>query len=65
MMTDQDLDRGYTELCEALAAVGERDAPLFLSMLCLALMARYDRADDVLPLIANARAQCASDAGGG
>jgi hypothetical protein len=62
-MADQDLDRSYTALCEALAAVGEANAPLFLSMVCLALMARCDAADDVLPLIANARAQCASDGG--
>lgn len=63
-MTAQDLDRSYSELCTALAAVGEPDAPLFLSMLCLALMARCGAADDVLPLIANARAQCAADADG-
>jgi hypothetical protein len=34
---------------------------MFLSMLCLSLMSRFDRADEVLPLIANALAQ--SDAG--
>ncbi|HWI82446.1 hypothetical protein [Ramlibacter sp.] len=62
-MTDQDLDRSYTAVCEALAAVGEQRSQLFLSMLCLALMARYERADDVLPLIANVQAQCAAEAG--
>jgi hypothetical protein len=64
-MTDQDLDRSYTALCEALAAVGERDAPLFLAMTCLALIARCERADDVLQVVANVRAQCAADASGG
>lgn len=62
-MTDQDLDRSYTALCHSLAAVGEDRAQLFLSMMCLALMARYERADDVLPLIANVQAQCAAEAG--
>ena len=62
-MTDQDLDRSYTALCQSLAAVGESRAELFLSMMCLALMARYERADDVLPLIANVQAQCSAEAG--
>jgi hypothetical protein len=62
-MTDEDLDRSYTALCEALAAVGEANAPLFLAMVCLGLVARCRAADDVLPLIANARAQCDPDAG--
>lgn len=62
-MTDDDLDRSYTALCEALAAVGEANAPLFLAMVCLGLMARCGEAADVLPLIANARAQCGPDVG--
>lgn len=57
-MTDADLDRSYTALCEALASVGEAQAPLLLSMLSLSLMSRFGNADDVLPLIANARTQC-------
>lgn len=61
-MTDQDLDRSYAALCQSLAAVGEDRAQLFLSMMCLALMARYERADDVLPLIENVQAQCAAEA---
>ena len=61
-MTDQDLDRSYTALCQSLAAVGEDRAQLFLSMVSLALMARYERAEDVLPLIANVQAQCAAEA---
>lgn len=63
-MTDADLDRSYTALCEALAAVGEAQAPLLLlSMLSLSLMSRFERADEVLPLIANAHRQCGAGAG--
>ena len=64
-MTDTDLDRSYTALCESLAEVGARRAELFLSMLCLSLMARYESADHVLPLIANVRAQCDAEVGTG
>ena len=60
-MTDQDLDRSYSALCDSLATVGEPKAQLFLSMVCLSLMARYRRAEDVLPLIANVQAQCAAE----
>jgi hypothetical protein len=60
-MTDDDLDRSYGALCEALAGVGETNAQLFLSMVCLALMARYESAGDVLPLIENVQAQCAAE----
>jgi len=60
-MTDADLDQSYSALCEALASVGEARAPLLLSMLCLSLMSRCDRADVVLPLIANARQQAGAD----
>jgi hypothetical protein len=56
-MTDSDLDRSYTALAQALAQAGEREAPLLLSMLCLSLMGRADSADDVLPLIEQARAR--------
>jgi hypothetical protein len=63
-MTDDDLDRSYSALCNALAAVGEPRAELFLSMVCLALMARYESAQDVLPLIANVQAQCAAEVAG-
>ncbi len=61
-MTDHDLDRSYSALCQSLAAVGEDKAQLFLSMVCLALMARYERGDDVIALIANVQAQCAAEA---
>ena len=62
-MTEDDLDRCYTVMCESLAAVGEARAQLFLSMMSLALMARYERAADVLQLIANVAAQCEADPG--
>lgn len=50
-------------LCQSLAPVGESKAQLFLSMVCLSLMACCDHAEDVLPLIANVQAQCAAEAG--
>ena len=62
-MTDADLDRSYSALCEALTRVGEDKAPLFLSMLCLSLISRLQQADDVLPLLAHAERQCAEGAG--
>ena len=57
-MTDAELDQSYSALCAALSQVGQAQAPLFLSMLCLSMMARLERADSVLPLIDNAKAQC-------
>ena len=62
-MTDADLDRSYSALCEALTRVGEDQALLFLSMLCLSLISRLPQADDVLPLLAHAERQCADGAG--
>ncbi|MGE0098598.1 MAG: hypothetical protein AB7S86_09645 [Hydrogenophaga sp.] len=56
-MTDSDLDQSYSAVCEALTRVGEAGTPMFLSMLCLSLMSRFERADQVLPLIQNALAQ--------
>lgn len=64
-MTDADLDRSYSTLCEALTRVGEDKAPLFLSMLCLSLISRLQRADEALPLMAHAERQCADGAGDG
>ena len=61
-MTDQDLDQSYSALCNALANVGAAQAPLFLSMVCLSLMARSESAAQVLPLIAQAQKQCESAA---
>lgn len=59
-MTDSDLDRAYTALSDSLAHVGEKEAPLFLSMVCLALMSRFESADDVLKVIDLARRQAAA-----
>ncbi len=64
-MTDADLDRSYSALCEALTRVGEDRAPMFLSMLCLSLISRLPQADDVLPLMAHAERQCAEGVGDG
>ena len=61
-MTDHDLDQSYTALCTALNQVGSAQAPLFLSMLCLSLMARSDSATQVLPLIAQAQSKCEAQA---
>lgn len=57
-MKDTDLDQTYSAVCEAMSQVGEARTPMFLSMLCLSLMSRFERADQVLPLVANALAQC-------
>lgn len=62
-MTDTDLDQSYSAVCEALSQVGEARAPMFLAMLGLSLMSRFERADQVLPLIANALAQSGAEAG--
>jgi hypothetical protein len=62
-MNDADLDQSYSALCEALAQVGQAQAPLLLSMLSLSLMSRFEHAAEVLPLIANAQKQCAAGAG--
>jgi hypothetical protein len=51
-MNDADLDRAYTALAHALADVGPERSELLLAMLSLALLARADDADAVLPLIA-------------
>lgn len=64
-MTEADLDRSYSALCEALSRVGEDKAALFLSMLCLSLISRLQQADEVLPLMAHAERQCADGAGNG
>jgi hypothetical protein len=57
-MTDQDLDKTYTALCNALADVGEAQAQPFLAMLSLSLMAHSPSATQVLSLITQAQAQC-------
>jgi hypothetical protein len=60
-MNEQDLDHTYTALCQAMAEVGEQRAPLFLSMVCLALISRMDRAEQVMPLIVSAQKACRDD----
>jgi hypothetical protein len=60
-MTDNDLDQSYSSLCASLGKVGEAQAPLFLSMLCLSLMSRFEQGDEVAGLIANAERQCLLD----
>lgn len=60
-MTDADLDRSYTALCRALGDVGPQRSELLLAVVALGLMARSERADDVLALVAKARERCLPD----
>jgi hypothetical protein len=53
-MTNDDLDRSYTALSEALGRVGTDKAALLLATLSLALLAREADANKVLALIAQA-----------
>ena len=57
-MSDAELDRSYTALCQALGAVGPQRSEMLLAMLALALMARAGTAGEVLELIARARDRC-------
>lgn len=57
-MNEADLDRSYTALCNALGEVGPQRSELLLAMVALALMARQDRADEVLELVARSRDRC-------
>lgn len=63
-MTDAELDRCYTALCLALGEAGEARAPLLLSMLSLALLARAERAEEVLPVIEEVRRKLAQEGSG-
>lgn len=60
-MTDAELDRSYTALCQALGDVGPQRSELLLAMVALALMARQDAPEDVLALVAHARERCLRD----
>lgn len=60
-MTDADLDRSYTALCHALGDVGPQRSELLLAMVALGLIARSERTDDVLALVAKARERCLPD----
>jgi hypothetical protein len=51
-MNNEELDRCYTALCEALARQGEAQASQLLAMLSLALISRQTDAQAVLDLIA-------------
>jgi hypothetical protein len=57
-MTDADLDRSYTALCEALGEVGQERSELLLAMVALGLIAQSDNAAAVLGLVARARERC-------
>lgn len=62
-MTDTELDASYSALAAALADAGQESAPLLLAMLCLTLIGRMASAQEVLPLIEQARTQLARDRG--
>jgi hypothetical protein len=53
-MTDAQLDEVYTALAQAVARVGEAQAPLFLSMLSLQLLSRQPDAERALDFIRGA-----------
>jgi hypothetical protein len=57
-MTDAELDRSYTALCQALGEVGPQRSELLLAMVALALMADSDDADEVVALVARSRDRC-------
>ncbi len=57
-MNSDELDRAYTALCNGMADAGEANAQRFLAMLCMGLLVRVDRADDVLQLIDVVRQRC-------
>jgi hypothetical protein len=57
-MNDQDLDRSYTALCQALGEVGPQRSEMLLAMVALALVARAPAAAEVVELIARSRDRC-------
>lgn len=54
-MTDSDLDRVFTALCQTLSAEGEAGAPLYLARLALLCVTELDDAQRALSLIEAAR----------
>jgi hypothetical protein len=60
-MNDQDLDRSYTALCNALGDVGPERSQLLLAMVALGLMAKQDSAEDVVALVERSRERCLRD----
>ncbi|HEX2544626.1 MAG TPA: hypothetical protein VHL79_07100 [Ramlibacter sp.] len=59
-MTDAELDRSYTALCQALGEVGPERSELLLAMVVLGLMSRAESADEVLALVQKARERVVS-----
>lgn len=54
-MTDSDLDRVYTALCQTLTTEGETQGPLYLARLALLFITELDDAQRALSLIEAAR----------
>ena len=61
-MTDAELDRSYTALCQALGEVGPQRSELLLAMVALGLMARSEHADEVVAVVARARERLLQEA---
>jgi hypothetical protein len=61
-MNDAELDRSYTALCRALGDVGPERSELLLAMVALGLMARSERADEVVAVVARARERLLQEA---
>ncbi|CAB3915887.1 hypothetical protein LMG26858_05008 [Achromobacter anxifer] len=57
-MNNDELDQAYTAMAQALTRVGEQQAPLFLSILSLSLLARLTDARDAAALLAQAETAC-------
>ncbi len=57
-MNNDELDQVYTALAQTLTRVGEPQAPLFLSILSLSLLARLTDPRDAAALLAQAEAAC-------
>jgi hypothetical protein len=57
-MSDAELDRSYTALCQALGEVGPERSELLLAMVALGLMAQAQDAAEVERLLARARERC-------
>jgi len=60
-MSDAELDRSYTALCQALGEVGSERSELLLAMVALGLMAQAQDAEEVERLVARARERCLQD----
>ena len=57
-MSDAELDRSYTALCQALGEVGPERSELLLAMVALGLMAKAGSSQEVLALVERARERC-------